>query len=142
MYKRQAFNEGVLNAYENANIQKLSQGIKSRENSSSASVVNFAGAYSVTEGDTSVRLEFSLYSDLNISSAVAGEEVGTIYVEIALGEEIITSRGYLAKDGTNTYLVSDSDLNGATVTAFSNCVIVLDSCGFDDTYTLVERYRS
>lgn len=136
------FNEGVLNAYENANIQKLSQGIKSRESGSSASVVNFAGAYSVTEGDTSVRLEISLYTDVNIVSAVAGDEVGTIYVEIDIGDEIITSRGYLAKEGTNTYLVSDSDLNGATVTAFSNCVIALDSCGFDDTYTLVERYRS
>lgn len=134
------FNEGMLNAYENANIAKLSTGINQRSSSASAAITNFAGAYTVRRGDTSIRLEISLYTDIDISRAIAGDEIGNIHVAITIGEERKSSQGYLSKEDDNVYLISDSDLNGAAMTVFDGCVILLDSCGFDDVYTLVERY--
>lgn len=136
------FNEGVLNAYENANIGKLSKGIKLRSSSASSAISKFAGAYTLERGDTSVRLEISLYTDISIAQAIAGDAVGTINVSIAIGDDLNLSTGYLSKEDDNIYLISDSDLNGATLTVFDGCVILLDSCGFDDAYTLVERYES
>lgn len=136
------FNEGVLNVYENANIAKLSTAIKQRSSSAPAAITNFAGAYTIEKGDTVVRLEISLYTDISISRAIAGDEVGNINVSIKIGDEVNISQGYLFKEDDNMYLISDSDLNGATLTVFDGCVILLDSCGFDDVYMLAERYVS
>lgn len=137
------FDESVFNKYENANIRKLSEYMKKAQQAGTQTSVEFAGVYSMERSGVDVRLDISVYTDQDISTAAVEQEIGTINVEINMGEgDIMASDGYLLKKDVNTYTISGTDLNGATLTAFEDCVILLDSCGFDDTYKLVERYQS
>ena len=91
----------------------------------------------------SVELSISLYSDPAFNQTSAGEEVGTIASTITFADgSVSTSTGYLYREDNNSYIISLGDLSGSKVTAFENCLILLGSGGFDDTYTLAERYQS
>lgn len=137
------FDESVFNNFENTNIRKLSERMKAVEQAQKQSAIPFAGAYVLEGSGIEVRLEISVYTSPSLDSAEIGQEIGTITTEIDMGDgEIMVSDGYLQKEALNVYTISGTDLSGASLTAFDDCVILLGSCGFDDVYQLVERYTS
>ena len=137
------FNESILNTYEISNIDKLSEAINQRSGNADESTIYFAGRYTMQNNGISVELSISLYSDPAFNQTSAGEEVGTIASTITFADgSVSTSTGYLYREDNNSYIISLGDLSGSKVTAFENCLILLGSGGFDDTYTLAERYQS
>lgn len=137
----QNFNDGVFNAYEIANIQKLTAAMGKIDADRTGIIENFAGCYVLDKEGLGVVVEISIYDGQACASASAGEEVGSVMTSVQIGSGgVSTTQGYLYKEGENTYSVSGGDLMGAYLQVLSNGVVITGLGGLDGTYTLVERY--